>query len=326
MAIQISNGMYDQHTNEVIYNVGMPGVPVPPPIPPIPPMPPYPGPPVPPGYPIPIQGTQGTQGTRGIQGSMGLHGHVGAQGAQGPAGQNGIDGKDGKDGKDGVQGIQGPIGLHGHVGAQGAQGISGKDGINGKDGAQGIQGVQGIQGPIGLHGHVGAQGAQGKVGTGLEIKGAVNSIYNLPGTATEGDVWMVGAELYTYMGVGKGSPDTPQSAWISFSLQGVQGIQGPKGDAGDANLNENTFKLNEFGRYDYVGLTLHINVEDIVKIGDVYTTTINHNLNCRPDILVFTEYDGEEVLIELEVTYIDNNTIKLEWNSLEVDNLKVVLR
>ncbi|KWU38076.1 hypothetical protein AV935_03630 [Levilactobacillus brevis] len=67
------------------------------------------------------------------------------------------------------------------------------------------------------------QGPKGDTGQGLEIKGKVDTTSQLPATASEGDGYLVGDELYVWT----------NGAWKDCgSLQGPQGIQGPKGDTG----------------------------------------------------------------------------------------------
>ncbi|WP_309601257.1 hypothetical protein [Levilactobacillus brevis] len=67
------------------------------------------------------------------------------------------------------------------------------------------------------------QGPKGDTGQGLEIKGKVDTTSQLPATASEGDSYLVGEELYVWT----------NNAWKDCGpLQGPQGIQGPKGDTG----------------------------------------------------------------------------------------------
>lgn len=71
------------------------------------------------------------------------------------------------------------------------------------------------------------QGPKGDTGQGLEIKGKVDTTSQLPKTASEGDGYLVGEELYIWT----------NNAWKDCGPlqgpQGIQGIQGPKGDKGD---------------------------------------------------------------------------------------------
>jgi len=68
-----------------------------------------------------------------------------------------------------------------------------------------------------------SNGLKGDPGEGLDIKGKVSSISDLPSTANEGDGYLVDEELYVYT----------NGAWKDCGpIQGPQGIQGPKGDQG----------------------------------------------------------------------------------------------
>lgn len=71
------------------------------------------------------------------------------------------------------------------------------------------------------------KGPKGDTGQGLEIKGKVDTTSQLPATASEGDGYLVGEELYIWT----------NGAWKDCGSlqgpQGIQGIQGPKGDKGD---------------------------------------------------------------------------------------------
>ena len=74
-----------------------------------------------------------------------------------------------------------------------------------------------------------SNGLKGDTGAGLEIKGKVSSISNLPSTANEGDGYLIDEELYVRVnGAWKdcGTLRGPQGP------QGIQGVQGPKGDRG----------------------------------------------------------------------------------------------
>lgn len=78
--------------------------------------------------------------------------------------------------------------------------------------------------------NVGPPGPQGPPGAGLEIKGSVENVGQLPSSPEEGDGWLVGGDLFVWDGanwVNAGPVRGPQGE------QGEQGIQGPKGDKGD---------------------------------------------------------------------------------------------
>lgn len=67
------------------------------------------------------------------------------------------------------------------------------------------------------------QGPKGDTGQGLEIKGKVDTTSQLPATASEGDGYLVGEELYVWT----------NSAWKDCGpIQGPQGVQGIQGKTG----------------------------------------------------------------------------------------------
>ncbi len=122
-----------------------------------------------------------------------------------------------------------------HVGGnQGPAGPQGPQGIQGETGPPGSQGIQGTQGPTG------PQGVEGPPGTSVVLKGAVQSIGNLPGSATIGDLWVVldDGNGYVWDGVAWDNagpiqgPEGPQGPQGPGGLQGVVGPEGPQGPAG----------------------------------------------------------------------------------------------
>lgn len=134
-----------------------------------------------------------------------------------------------------LQGPQGDTGATGPQGPQGVQGPKGDTGLTGPKGVQGPKGDQGIQGP------------KGDTGQGLEIKGKVDTAYQLPATASEGDGYLVAEELYIWTANawkdcgqiqgpagkdGATGPQGPKGDMGATGPQGPQGIQGPKGDTG----------------------------------------------------------------------------------------------
>lgn len=175
----------------------------------------------------------------GPQGPKGDTGAVGPQGPVGPVGPKG------DTGPQGIQGIAGPQGPKGDTGATGKDGTSvnikgvvdsadklPKTGNNVGDSyliagslyvwtgtawtnAGNIQGPQGTKGDTGA---TGPQGLPGKDGSGVEIKGKVDSADKLPTTGNvDGDVYMVGTSMYLWTG----------SAWSNLgNIQGPQGVAG----------------------------------------------------------------------------------------------------
>jgi hypothetical protein len=86
-----------------------------------------------------------------------------------------------------------------------------------------LQGPEGPAGPSGPAGPAGAQGIQGPAGIGINFKGSVAAIANLPANPAQGDAYLVQA-------------DDSLRVWDSGSNSWVNGgsIQGPQGPAGVA--------------------------------------------------------------------------------------------
>ena len=124
--------------------------------------------------------------------------------------------------------FQGPQGPQGPAGTQGSQGPRGFQGFQGSQGFQGPQGFQGsgVQGPQGFQGFQGPQGFQGSNGTSVVIKGAVQSVVNLPSSGnTPGDLYIVLDDGDGYVWDG--------AQWDNIGqIQGPQGFQGPQGAQG----------------------------------------------------------------------------------------------
>lgn len=91
----------------------------------------------------------------------------------------------------------------------------------------GASSIGSIRGP---QGEQGVPGAKGEDGTGVNIKGAVDSSGELPGTGEEGDAYVVNdtGNLWVW--------DVDSSAFVDTGAQvkGPQGDPGPKGDPGEA--------------------------------------------------------------------------------------------
>jgi hypothetical protein len=96
-------------------------------------------------------------------------GPTGPPGATGPAGPQGVPGPTGDPST--VPGPDGP------AGPEGPTGVAGPTGPPGPQGNPGPTGVAGPQGPVGPEG---AQGAQGPAGTGINVKGEVPTVADLP--------------------------------------------------------------------------------------------------------------------------------------------------
>ena len=118
-------------------------------------------------------------------------------------------------GPQGIDGIQGPSGIQGLPGADGAAGT------------QGVPGEAGPQGPAGVDGPQGQQGIQGAAGTGINFRGNVATVADLPASAAQGDAYIVQADDSLRVW------DSVTAAWVDGgSIQGPQGIDGAVGAAG----------------------------------------------------------------------------------------------
>lgn len=127
-------------------------------------------------------------------------------------------------------------------GAQGIQGLSAyqvavQHGFEGTEdewlislkGEQGEQGIQGIQGP---QGEPGPQGPKGDTGSGLNIKGELDSESRLPQEGVSGDAWLISGNLYVYVGENGNVESNPKWSNVG-SIQGPAGPQGPVGSKGE---------------------------------------------------------------------------------------------
>jgi len=175
-----------------------------------------------------VDGVLGSSGG----GGGGEPGPPGPQGPPGPAGPQGPPGASST-----VPGPQGP------EGPQGPQGPQGSTGSTGSPGPQGPKGDTGTQGPAGPEG---PQGPQGAAGTGINVKGQVPTVGDLPPTGNTdgdayivvetGDMWIWDTETGQYINAGpiQGpvGPQGPPGVQGPEGPQGPQGLQGTQGPAG----------------------------------------------------------------------------------------------
>lgn len=183
-----------------------------------------------------LSGAQGIQGLSAYQVAV-QHGFEGTEdewlislkgekGETGPKGDKGDTGEKGATGERGPQGLQGERGLQGDRGEKGEQGIQGPVGPKGEQGEQGIQGIQGPQG------EPGPQGPKGDTGSGLNIKGELDSESQLPQEGVSGDAWLISGNLYVYVGENGNIESNPK--WSNVGrIQGPAGPQGPVGSKGE---------------------------------------------------------------------------------------------
>lgn len=183
-----------------------------------------------------LSGAQGIQGLSAYQVAV-QHGFEGTEdewliSLKGEKGETGPKGDKGDTGEKGATGERGPQGLQGERGLQGVQGEKGEPGIQGPVGPKGEQGEQGIQGIQGPQGEPGPQGPKGDTGSGLNIKGELDSESRLPQEGVSGDAWLISGNLYVYVGENGNVESNPKWSNVG-SIQGPAGPQGPIGPKGE---------------------------------------------------------------------------------------------
>lgn len=78
----------------------------------------------------------------------------------------------------------------------------------------------------------GAQGPKGDTGSGLNIKGELDSESQLPQEGVSGDAWLISGNLYVYVGENGNVVSNPK--WSNVGgIQGPAGPTGPKGEQGE---------------------------------------------------------------------------------------------
>lgn len=183
-----------------------------------------------------LSGAQGIQGLSAYQVAV-QHGFKGTEdewliSLKGEKGETGPKGDKGDTGEKGATGERGPQGLQGERGLQGVQGEKGEQGIQGPVGPKGEQGEQGIQGIQGPQGEPGPQGPKGDTGSGLNIKGELDSESQLPQEGVSGDAWLIAGNLYVFVGENGNVESNPKWSNVG-SIQGPAGPQGPVGPKGE---------------------------------------------------------------------------------------------
>lgn len=183
-----------------------------------------------------LSGAQGIQGLSAYQVAV-QHGFEGTEAEwlislKGEKGETGPKGDKGNTGEKGDTGERGPQGLQGERGLQGIQGEQGEQGIQGPIGPKGEKGDQGERGPQGPQGQIGPQGPKGDTGSGLNIKGELDSESRLPQEGVSGDAWLISGNLYVYVGENGNVESNPKWSNVG-SIQGPAGPQGPVGPKGE---------------------------------------------------------------------------------------------
>lgn len=123
-------------------------------------------------------------------------------------------------------------GEKGETGPKGDKGNTGEKGDTGERGPQGLQGERGLQGIQGPQGEPGPQGPKGDTGSGLNIKGELDSEAGLPQEGVSGDAWLISGNLYVYVGENGNIESNPKWSNVG-SIQGPAGPTGPKGEQGE---------------------------------------------------------------------------------------------
>lgn len=183
-----------------------------------------------------LSGAQGIQGLSAYQVAV-QHGFEGTEAEwlislKGEKGETGPKGDKGDTGEKGATGERGPQGLQGERGLQGVQGEQGEPGIQGPIGPKGEKGDQGERGPQGPQGQIGPQGPKGDTGSGLNLKGELDSESQLPQEGVSGDAWLISGNLYVYVGENGNVVSNPKWSNVG-SIQGPAGPTGPKGEQGE---------------------------------------------------------------------------------------------
>lgn len=120
--------------------------------------------------------------------------------------------------------------------------------ISDLSGAQGIQGLSAYQVAVqhgfegteaewlislkGEKGETGPKGDKGDTGSGLNLKGELDSETELPQEGVSGDAWLISGNLYVYVGENGNVESNPKWSNVG-SIQGPAGPTGPKGEQGE---------------------------------------------------------------------------------------------
>lgn len=148
--------------------------------------------------------------------------------------------------------------------------LKGEKGETGPKGEQGEQGIQGIQGP---QGEPGPQGPKGDTGSGLNIKGELDSESQLPQEGVSGDAWLIAGNLYVFVGENGNVESNPKWSNVG-SIQGPAGPTGPKGKQGEPGPKGDPGEKGEKGDPGSDASVTKQNVEAVLT-GDI--TSHNHD-------------------------------------------------
>lgn len=170
----------------------------------------------------------------------------------------------------GEKGETGPKGDKGDTGEKGATGERGPQGLQGERGLQGVQGEkgeQGIQGPV---------GPKGDTGSGLNIKGELDSESQLPQEGVSGDAWLISGNLYVYVGENGNVVSNPKWSNVG-SIQGPAGPQGPVGPKGEQGEPGPKGDPGEKGEKGDPGSDASVTKQNVEAVLTGNITTHTHN-------------------------------------------------
>lgn len=198
-----------------------------------------------------ITGPQGPQGAQGIQGQAGvsldINGTVATYSnlpSGEPDGSAYIVAADGLlyyrfDGAWPADGAGVPF--VGPAGPTGAQGVQGASGIPGVSGTPGLTGATGPEGPMGATGASGGTGGTGLAGQSVSLKGAVATYSLLPGSATNGDGYILLTDNLLYVWNGSWPAEGSGVPFVGpVGATGASGVPGPTGATGATGASGGT--------------------------------------------------------------------------------------
>ncbi|NJJ36689.1 hypothetical protein GSQ51_17775 [Clostridioides difficile] len=233
---------------------------------------------------------------------------------------NNVDTKKSSIGITGEKGEQGDIGLTGDNGKS-AYEIALEDGFVGSkdEWLLSLKGDEGITPMIGENGNwfLGnidtgkvSKGEKGDVGTGLQIKGAFDTVEELPQEGNTGDAYLIQRHLHIWDNIKK---------WIDCGV-----IQGEKGESGTSNWEDILNKPNTFNP------SKHIHVMDDIEGLKLNADTVTYNnetsnlkaINVQKAIdELKSEIDTKsELMIYTQNITLDNWLEKDDLYSIEIDH------
>lgn len=265
-----------------------------------------------------LSGMQGIQGLSAYQVAV-QEGFVGSEeewvaSLKGEKGDKGDQGEQGLQGEpftyddftpDQLEGLKGPKGDTGETGPQGEKGdpFVYEDFTSEQlEALRGPQGIQGEPGPQGIQGEKGDKGDKGDTGSGLTVKGELQSESELPADGVPGDGYFINGYLYVYVGEGGNVESNPKWSNVG-NVQGPQGEpgpQGPKGDTGEQGPKGDQGEqgpIGPEGPQGPAGSDAEVTKENVEAVLTGEITTHTH------DDRYYTEQEIDEKLSNLPPTY-----------------------